>query len=90
MALLRLEGAGPLGGPSRSGVGATAQAPASRVEEGAGSFINRGFLWLCTPTPCCCHVAGSSLGLQALASEAPGSSPRWGWGRGGRPEERGA
>lgn len=44
-------------------MGASAQAPDSGVEEGAGSFINRGFLWLCTPTPCCCHLAGSSLGL---------------------------
>lgn len=48
---------------THTGVGASAQAPGSGVEEGAGSFINRGFLWLCTPTPCCCHLAGSSLGL---------------------------
>lgn len=48
---------------AHTGVGASAQAPASRVEEGAGSFINRGFLWLCSPTPYCCHLAGSSFRL---------------------------
>lgn len=65
VASLRLVGPGPL--VTHTGVGASAQAPASRVEEGAGSFINRGFLWLCTPTPCCLHLAGSSLGLKLWA-----------------------
>lgn len=63
-------GAGPLGDPHQSG--RQRPGPASWVGEGAGNFINRGFLWLCTPTPCCCHLAGRSLGPRAAASVAPG------------------